>query len=192
MDDLKPQFGDHYAQAVLSGNLRQREFRISHPDTLMAFAMVDTHLSTFAYRPKVANDPAAFRRFMAMHRADVKKIAEKRHWAIPLMVEIEPNHREVCQVAMPLRYVWNISDASLEAWVMDVCPACTGRRMELMDGQDGRRVLSDVPCKGCGGSGKSLPVVEPLFLLPFVGHVLEILTRRFEAVGRAANKKLKG
>jgi len=108
------------------------------------------------------------------------------------MVEIEPNHREVCQVAMPLRYVWNISDASLEAWVMDICPACTGRRMELMDGQDGRRVLSDIPCKACAGSGKSLPVVEPLSLLPFVGQVLEILTRRFESVGRAANKKLKG
>lgn len=185
-------FADHFAQAALSGNLRQREFKISHPDTLMAFAMVDTHLSTFAYRTKVANDPAAFRRLKAMHRADVKKLAEKRHWTIPLMVEIEPNHRELFQVSMPLRYVWNISDASMESWVMDVCPACTGRRFELMDGTDGRRVLSDIPCRACAGGGKSLPMVEPISLLPFVGQVIEILTRRFESVGRAANKKLKG
>lgn len=185
-------YADRYAQAALSSDLRQRAFAVSSPDVLAAFALIDTHLSTYAYRAKVANDPAAFRRLRAMHRADVKRIAEKRNWQVPLLVEIEPNVREVCQVHMPLRYVWSIADASLDSWVMDVCPACTGRRMELMDGSDGRRVLSDIPCKACNGGGKSVPMVEPLNLLPFVEQMMEILARRFENVGRAANKKLKG
>jgi hypothetical protein len=190
--DDRPTFADSYARAAHSGNLRQVENRISDPDRLIALAVTDRRLGSPLYRSRAANDASKVRELRALWRNDLLTVARNRHWHVRLPVIVEsPDQIEVCDVAMPTRFVWLVADTSIMSWLLDVCPSCCGRRFELLDESAGRGVLTDRPCKSCAGTSFAKPVINPAFLQSFLEDSIEILKRRYERIGAKARTKLK-
>lgn len=126
-------------------------------------------------------------------RVDVLHTARQRHWRARFSIVLDDRQgAEKCDVLLPDRLVHLVADASFEAWLFDVCPACAGRKFELVDDGPGRRELSDRKCSACDGTGKQAPKIALASLQRFVDESVEILRRRFEQVGRRASTRLRG
>ena len=190
--DDRAGFAEVYGRATQSGNLKHDMARPTDPDKLIALALTDRRLSAPMFRAKVANDAAHIRNLIALWRADVMAVARHNHWCVPMRVQVTPTHAEVLPVYLPGMFVWAIADASIHAWLWDVCPACTGRKFSLaIDGGSGKSVLSDKACVACAGTGRSVPDVQPVSLMPFVEKCLGTLRGRFERAEKQAKAKLR-
>lgn len=192
-------FDDQYGRAVVSGNLKQTEaWRVSDPDRLMALAFTDRRLGSHLYRARIVNDAQKYRELRDMWRAELREIARKRRWTVMLHAQLTPAYMELCEVIVPPSYCFAIADASLRAWIFDVCPACLGRRFELLEGLDleGRQVLSDRACKECEGTGKAklrITDVDPVparVIEKLVEESVRLLSGRYESVTRRASKRM--
>lgn len=120
-----------YVKAVGSGNLRSDELHFD-TDVLAAMALSSTY-GGLLFRAKYFNDPSSYRRLLAQWTWIVATKAARRNW---------PVHIPIDQVAY----------LSLKRWLSSVCPACTGRRYEVIFNTP---TLSAKVCPLCDGSGET-------------------------------------
>ncbi|KQQ32004.1 hypothetical protein ASF61_16860 [Duganella sp. Leaf126] len=119
-----------YTRALGASNLRDDAQH--HQTEVLAAAALCRDLGTKLFRVKYAGDASSYSALLDAWREIVKTKAAHRTWP----ADVSPA---------------KVARLSLDHWLNDVCPACTGRGYEAVRGQP--TVLSDVACRACAGGG---------------------------------------
>jgi hypothetical protein len=114
-----------------SSNLRDDAHH--HSTEVLAAAALCRDLGTKLFRVKYAGDPTTYPALLEVWREIVIIKAQHRRWP----ADVSPA---------------KIARLSLDHWLNDVCPACTGRSYEPVKGVP--RLMSDMPCRACMGTGR--------------------------------------
>ena len=122
---------ERYARATLSSNLRCDD-KHSDTDTLMAIALCGVDMGPLVLRVKMANDVGSLHELKRAWLAVVAKKAFAQSW---------PDHISVKKAVA----------TSIEYWLNDICPACTGKKSDQIDNTP---CLTGVDCPACNGTGK--------------------------------------
>lgn len=130
-------FAEKYVRAVSSSNLRDDAHH--HNTEPLAAAALCRDLGTKLFRVKFASDATSYQALLTAWREIVIGKAATRTWP----ADISPA---------------KIARLSLNHWLNDVCPACTGRASEPVRGVPS--VMSDTPCRPCRGSGRKAVVAR--------------------------------
>jgi len=185
-----------YARATVSSNLKDDEFHHDH-EKLAAVALSGVGEGNWPYanlllRVKYAGDASSYNTLAEEWRAHVKIKAALRGWPITVSAS-------------------KVARLSLDHWLNDVCPACSGRaHLPLMNLPN---VLSDDPCPACSGTGTRpidlhpaaiakhgylasgapacawWPTVRPALLVNYIKDMVELLqTMTIRAGGEAIRK----
>lgn len=117
-----------YTRAIGSSNLRDDAQH--HQTEVLAAASLCRDLGTKLFRVKFAGDATSYPALLEAWREIVIGKAALRTWP----ADVSPS---------------KVARLSLDHWLNDVCPACTGRGYEMVRGQP--TVLSDVACRACAG-----------------------------------------
>jgi hypothetical protein len=120
-----------YTRAIGSSNLRDDAQH--HQTEVLAAAALCRDLGTKLFRVKYAGDASTYPALLEAWREIVKTKAGHRAWP----ADVSPA---------------KIARLSLDHWLNDVCPACTGRAYEPVKGVPS--VLSDIACRPCNGTGR--------------------------------------
>lgn len=120
-----------YTHAVSSSNLRDDAHH--HSTEVLAAAALCRGLGTKLFRVKYAGDATSYPALLEEWRAVVESKAALRTWP----PDVSPR---------------KIARLSLDHWLNDVCPACTGRGYQSVRGVPS--VMSDIACGSCGGTAK--------------------------------------
>lgn len=123
-----------YSRALVSSNLKCDE-RHYDTDTIKAVALCGVPLGGLLLRAKLATTESNAANIFELKRAwldVVAKTAFMKSWPDKISVK-------------------KVVAASLEYWLNDTCPECTGRKSDMIDNTP---CLSGVECKTCGGTGK--------------------------------------
>jgi hypothetical protein len=160
------QLAQRYVRAVGSGNLRSDAFHFD-TDVLAAMALSSTY-GGLLFRTKYFNDPASYRRLLAQWTWIVSAKAGRRNW---------PEHIDIRSVAY----------LSLTRWISSVCPACTGRKQEVMFNTP---VLSAKNCALCDGSGQVELRCHPA-LRDYILDMVEELHADEHKAGARAKRRLR-
>lgn len=155
-----------YVRAVGSGNLKSDEFHFD-TDVLAAMALSSTY-GGLLFRAKYFNDPSSYRRLLAQWTWIVATKAARRNW---------PEHVPIDKVAY----------LSLTRWISSVCPACTGRKNEVIFNTP---LLSAKACSLCDGSGQTELRCNPA-IRDFVLDMIEELHMDEQRAGTRAKRKLR-
>lgn len=155
-----------YTSALGSSNLRDDAHH--HSTEVLAAAALCRNLGTKLFRVKYAGDATSYPALLDAWREIVKKKAGHRKW---------PEDVSPAKVAR----------LSLDHWLNDVCPACTGRAYEPVRGQ--ATVLSDFACRACSGSG-TRPVTAQHKMLHLVEDMVEALNVMVAHAARQTLKRL--
>lgn len=155
-----------YVKAVGSGNLRSDEFHYD-TDVLAAMALSSSY-GGLLFRTKYFNDPSSYRRLLAQWTWIVSAKAGRRNW---------PVHVPIDKVAY----------LSLTRWISSVCPACTGRKNEVIFNTP---LLSAKVCSLCDGSGQTELRCNPAIKDFVLDMTEELFSDEFKA-GARAKKKLR-
>lgn len=119
-----------YTQALGASNLRDDAQH--HQTEVLAAAALCRDLGTKLFRVKFAGDATSYPALLEAWIEIVIGKAAMRTWP----ADVSP--RKVARL-------------SLDHWLNDVCPACSGRCYETVRGQP--TVLSDLACRACAGQG---------------------------------------
>jgi hypothetical protein len=196
----RPTIDEQYGRATQAGNLQHRAGPCP-TDKLAALAWADRRLASPLFRARVANDASQIRLLHDLWRQEVARMAERRRWKILVPAVTSDDKRVLADVLLPALLVREVARISLDHFLFDVCPTCTGRRYRPhrdvllergMDAETAERfgdVLSDELCPACGGTGQSEPDT-PEYLLPLVRRAIESLHGRYVEYGLAALKRL--
>jgi hypothetical protein len=185
-----------YARATVSSNLKDDEFHHDH-EKLAAVALSGLGEGIWPHanmllRVKYAGDASSYYRLAEEWRAHVKIKAALRGWPIEISAS-------------------KVARISLDYWLNDVCPVCTGRGSLPVAGIP--NVLLDDPCPVCAGTGARpidlhpskvekyghalpsttscawWPTVRPAKLVNYVKDMVELLqTLTIRAGGEAIRK----
>ncbi|MDB5777593.1 MAG: hypothetical protein JWP38_3726 [Herbaspirillum sp.] len=159
-------FAQQYSRATHSSDLRCDEH---HGDTdKLAAAALSSELGASLFRVKFGNDATTYAALLAKWSELVVKKSIHREW---------PKHVTAHKVAV----------ASLDYWLNDVCPACSGKAYEPL--ASAPNVLSDMQCKACKGQGKR-PLVCEHRARDFVADMVEELEDMARTAGNNAMRKL--
>lgn len=160
-------FAQRYAKAITSTNLR---CDIYHRDTdQLAAAALSGQIGAPLLRVKYANDATAYASLLVKWQALVQKKSLHRRW---------PKHVIPHKVAL----------ASLNYWLNDVCPACSGKAYEALPKVP--NVLSDTQCKACNGQGKRALVCEANWY-DYIADMVEELDDMARHAAGVAMRKLR-
>ncbi|NML61805.1 hypothetical protein HHL21_12080 [Massilia sp. RP-1-19] len=140
-----------YTLAVSSSNLRDDAHH--HSTEVLAAAALCRDLGTRLFRVKYAGDATTYPALLEDWRTIVEGKAAVRTWP----ADVSP--RKVARL-------------SLNHWLNDVCPVCTGRGYEAVRGAP--TVMSDNVCKACGGTAKRA-VEAKHNLIHLVEDMVEVL-----------------
>ncbi|ATD62513.1 MAG: hypothetical protein ACOH2S_27565 [Janthinobacterium svalbardensis] len=147
-----------YTRAIGSSNLRDDAHH--HSTEVLAAAALCRDLGTKLFRVKYAGDATSYASLLDAWREIVKTKAAHRTWP----ADVSPA---------------KVAKLSLDHWLNDVCPACTGRCYEPVRGQ--ATVLSDVSCKACAGTGTRAVQVQHKLL-----HLVEDMVEALHAMCKHA------
>jgi hypothetical protein len=153
-----------YAHAAGSGNLKNDALHHA-PDVLAAVALSSDY-GGMLFRAKYQNDLAAYQRLLHHWTWIVSCKALRRSW---------PEHIPINKVAL----------ISLNRWISNVCPACTGRRLETIFNTPH---LSDKACRLCDGSGEAPLRVDERWRDYVLDMIEELTADEYKAAARAAKK----
>jgi hypothetical protein len=126
-----------YTRALGSSNLRDDAHH--HSTEVLAAAALCRDLGTKLFRVKYAGDATTYPALLESWREIVITKASHRRWPAD---------------ASPAK----IARLSLDHWLNDVCPACTGRAYEPVKGV--ASVLSDAACRACVGTGRRAVIAK--------------------------------
>lgn len=126
-----------YTRALGSSNLRDDAHH--HATEVLAAAALCRDLGTKLFRVKYAGDATTYPALLDAWRDVVVTKAQHRRWP----ADVSPA---------------KIARLSLDHWLNDVCPACTGRAYEAVKGVP--RLMSDVACHACAGTGRRAVVAK--------------------------------
>ncbi len=120
-----------YTRSITASNLRDDAHH--HHTEVLAAAALCRDLGTKLFRVKYASDATSYPALLEAWREIVIGKAATRSWP----ADVSPA---------------KMARLSLDHWLNDVCPACTGRAYEPVRGAPS--VMSDVPCRICRGTGR--------------------------------------
>lgn len=122
---------ERYARATHSSNLKCDD-RHTDTDTLMAIALCGVNLGPLVLRAKMANDVGSLHELKRAWLDVVARKAFMHSW--PDLVSVK-----------------RVSAISIEYWLNDICPVCTGKKSDQIDNTP---CLTGVDCSACDGTGK--------------------------------------
>lgn len=159
-----------YCSATLSSNLKDDEF---HHATEKLAAVAISGMPTgspanLLFRVKYANDATSYNALLGEWETIVSTKAVIRSW---------PKHINARKVAR----------LSLEHWVNDVCPVCSGRGHVPLAGIP--NVLDDAPCQSCRGTAIKPLICEENWR-KYITEMVEALDSMAVYAGGEAIKKL--
>ncbi|MBB3213437.1 hypothetical protein FHW67_002729 [Herbaspirillum sp. Sphag1AN] len=154
---------EKYTRAVNSSNLRDDEQHHA-TDVLAATALCETRLATKLFRVKYAGDATTYAALLAEWTEIVTFKSLLRTWPI----EVSPK---------------KVARLSLDHWLNDVCPVCTGTGLQLGVGH------TDAACKACNGTAKR-PVQVKHSVQDYVRDMVESLEAMTIQAGGEAMRKL--
>lgn len=160
-----------YSRATQSSNLMD-DAQHHQTEPLAAVALSDVGIDgigNLLFRVKYANDGTSYNDLLAKWTAIVEKKAINRKW---------PSHITAKTVAA----------LSLDHFLNDVCPGCTGKGHMPIAGAS-RPILSDDPCPVCDGKGTLEPQCDKR-LLDYVRDMVESLNETTRHAAGTAMKKL--
>ncbi len=153
-----------YTSALGSSNLRDDAHH--HSTEVLAAAALCRDLGTKLFRVKYAGDATSYPALLDAWREIVKSKAGHRTWP----ADVSPA---------------KVARLSLDHWLNDVCPACTGRAYEPVRGQT--TVMSDIACRACAGSGTRAVQAQHKML-----HLVEDMVEALNAMAaHAAGQTMK-
>ncbi|CUI09824.1 hypothetical protein BN2497_14425 [Janthinobacterium sp. CG23_2] len=153
-----------YTRALASSNLRDDAHH--HSTEVLAAAALCRDLGTKLFRVKYASDATTYPALLEAWCEIVIGKASHRTWP----PDVSPA---------------KIARLSLDHWLNDVCPACTGRGYEPMRGKPA--MLSDVACRTCAGSGRRAVAAKHNLV-----HLVEDMVEALDAMSaHAAGKAMK-
>ena len=153
-----------YTSALGSSNLRDDAHH--HSTEVLAAAALCRDLGTKLFRVKYAGDATSYPALLDAWREIVKSKAGHRTWP----ADVSPA---------------KVARLSLDHWLNDVCPACTGRAYEPVRGQT--TVLSDIACRACAGTGTRAVQAQHKML-----HLVEDMVEALNAMAaHAAGQTMK-
>jgi len=155
-----------YSKAAQSSDLTCDQWH-QHTDVLAAVAL-SSELGGLLWRVKYSNDATSYGALLTSWHAIVKRKAELRTWP----AEISPSQ---------------IARLSLDHWLTDICPSCTGRGWEPV--KDVPSVMSDTPCKSCNGTSKRALQVKHA-IQKYVEEMVETLENMQSRAASVAMHKL--
>ncbi len=120
-----------YTRSITTSNLRDDAHH--HHTEVLAAAALCRDLGTKLFRVKYASDATSYPALLEAWREIVIGKAATRSWP----ADVSPA---------------KMARLSLDHWLNDVCPACTGRAYEPVRGAPS--VMSDVLCRTCRGTGR--------------------------------------
>lgn len=154
---------EKYSRGINSSNLRSDEHHFDI-DSLTAVSWAtrekNCELGSLLFRVKYGNDATTFQ---ALLDAWSIAVADKRQW---------PKHLPAKKVA----------EKSLDYWLNDVCPACTGKGVQKLPNVP---VMGDEACQICDGTGKKPLMCEANWRDPILDMVYLLDRMAFDAAGRA-------
>jgi hypothetical protein len=153
-----------YARAVSSGNLKNDLLHFD-ADVLAAVALSSGY-GGLLFRVKYQNDPASYHKLLHHWTWIVSCKALRRNW---------PEHIPINKVAL----------LSLNRWINSVCPACTGRRHEVVFNTPS---LSARVCRLCEGSGEAPLRVDQRWRDYVLDMIEELTADEYKAAARARKK----
>ncbi len=153
-----------YSHAIGSSNLRDDAHH--HATEVLHAAAWSGELGSKLFRVKYANDVTTYPALLEAWRDIVKSKAVLRHWP----ADISPS---------------KIARLSLNHWLNDVCPSCTGRGYQPVAGVPS--VMSDIACKQCAGTAKR-SIEAKHSLMDYVTAMAEVLD---EMSARAAGEMMR-
>jgi hypothetical protein len=153
-----------YTLAVSSSNLRDDAHH--HSTEVLAAAALCRDLGTKLFRVKYAGDTTTYPALLEDWRTIVEGKAALRTWPSDV------SRRKVARL-------------SLDHWLNDVCPSCTGCGYESVMGVP--TVMSDIACRACSGTAKRA-VQAKHNLIHLVEDMIEVLNAMTE---RAAGQTMK-
>ena len=129
----RPSLQEKVGRALADGNLTQRDEPCSL-DKVLALGLVgmDDPITDAIYRLKYANEARSYRDAIRAVLALARRLNRVDNWQMGSKLQ-----------AMAMEV--------LNYWVAPACPACTGRRAQIITGTPH---LEDEPCPACYGSGK--------------------------------------
>lgn len=159
------QIAQKYARAARSSNLRCDD-KHSDTDALMAVALCGVDIGPLLLRVKMVNDVGALHELKRGWVDACAKTAFIKSW--PEIVSVK-----------------RVAAASIEYWLNDICPVCTGKKSDQIDNTP---CLTGVDCEACSGTGKR-PIPADRDHEPFVramAYTLDGIV--LDAIGRSRDK----
>lgn len=158
---------EKYTRAVTSSNLKDDDQHHS-TEVLAAAALCQSRLGTKLFRVKYASDATTYASLLDDWIEIVTFKSLLRGWP----ADVKPR---------------KIARLSLDYWLNDVCPVCTGTGYQTVPNVP--KVLSDVQCKACNGTAKR-PLHVKHNLTVFVQDMVEALEVMTIEAGDETMRKL--